>query len=278
VNQRILPNIFSEFYDPRYFQILYLGSFLLYGVVYLAWDVYTAQILTITLSCLITQAIFLKWNNQSMHGLKSAMITALGLCMLLHFSALWVGVLAAFVAIASKFWIRKQGKHIFNPANIGIVAAIALSQQAWVSPGQWGSEPLMWFFIGSAGLMMILKVGVLDTTISFFLTFGGLSFIYVVMYLGWEPQVWMHRMSNGTLLLFAFFMITDPRTTPNHRKARLLFGAAIGLALFVAGHFFYMQSAALWILFLISPLVPLFDKKFKAPVFRWHYAKKIETI
>ena len=36
--QKALTNIHRESADPRYFQILYLGSFLLYGVSYLGWD------------------------------------------------------------------------------------------------------------------------------------------------------------------------------------------------------------------------------------------------
>lgn len=266
---RLLPIFFSELNDPRYFQILYLGSFLLYGISYLGWGLHLSQFAVIVASCLLTQYVFLRLFKQPLDGLKSALITSLGLCMLLHFTTLGAGVLAAVVAIGSKFLIRIKGKHVFNPANIGIVAAIVLSGHAWVSPGQWGSEPIMWFFIGSAGLMMILKVGVLDTTLSFLLSFGGLMYLYLVVFLGWEPEVWLHRMSNGTLLLFAFFMITDPRTTPNRRKARVLFGAAIGIILFASAQFFYMQTAAIWILFAISPLVPIMDRRFKGSVFQW---------
>ena len=272
--QRFLPKFLSELDDPRYFQILYLGSFLVYGIGYLNWEVNAQYYVAVLLTAVATQLSFAHFTNQSYSSVKSALISALGLCILLHVSAVWVGVLAAFVAIASKFIIRIKSKHIFNPANIGIIAAIALTGQAWVSPGQWGSDAIMWFFIGAAGLMMILKVGRLDTAFTFLIVFGLALYCYQVGYLGWEPQVWMHKMNNGTLLLFAFFMITDPRTTPNHKTARIIWAALLALILFVVANYFYVQTAAIWLLFLISPFTVLLDKHFKSNPFAW---KKINV-
>jgi Na+-transporting NADH:ubiquinone oxidoreductase subunit NqrB len=114
----------------------------------------------------------------------------------------------------------------------------------------------------------------MDTSITFLAVFGGLLFVRQVMYLGWESSVWLHQMSNGTLLLFAFFMITDPMTTPNHRYARFIWAAILGVALFIASSFFYVQTAAVWLLFLISPFTPLFDKLFYAKKYEWSTTTK----
>jgi Na+-transporting NADH:ubiquinone oxidoreductase subunit NqrB len=189
-----------------------------------------------------------------------------------------VGGLAAFIAVASKFIIRKNNKHIFNPANIGIIGAILLTNEAWVSPGQWGSSTILLFVIGAAGLMMILKVGRLDTAVTFITIFGILQYLYVVTYLGWEPTVWAHKMSNGTLLLFAFFMVTDPMTTPNHKKARIIWASLLAIALFIASNYFFVQTAAIWLLFLISPLTPLFDKLFVAQKYEWNILPSSQNI
>ena len=150
------------------------------------------------------------------------------------------------------------------------MAAILLTNDAWVSPGQWGSSVLLWFIVGAGGLMMILKVGRIDTSITFLLVFGVLLFIRHVIYLGWEPQVWLHKMSNGTLLLYAFFMITDPMTTTNHIKARILWSSLLGGALFVLSSFFYVQTAAIWLLFGVSLLTPIFDKLLIATKYQWN--------
>ncbi|MEY2924534.1 MAG: hypothetical protein RLZZ337_1082 [Bacteroidota bacterium] len=265
-----LVSIFStEANDPRYFQILYLGSFLFYGISFLSWNAEVNRYVVNFGTAVITQLIFTYFTTKNYSSIKSALITALGLCLLLKTDSVWVASFAAFVAIASKFLIKVNYKHVFNPANIGIIAAVALTQQAWVSPGQWGSGVVFWFFVGAAGLMMVLKVGRIDTAITFLLVFGGLLFARQVLYLGWETEVWLHKMNNGTLLLFAFFMITDPMTIPNHKRARILWASILGILLFVASNFFYIQSAAIWILFFVSPFTPVFDRLCKAEKFEW---------
>ena len=260
--------------DPRYFQIFYLGSFLFYGISSLQWHINLSFYLLVFATALSTQLVCAHFTTKRYSSIKSALITALGLCLLLKTNVAWIGGLAAFVAIASKYLIKNNNKHIFNPANVGIIAAIVFTGNAWINPGQWGSTTLFWFFIGAAGLMMILKVGRLDTTMAFLISFGGLMFFRQVVYLGWEPAVWLHKMSNGTLLLFAFFMITDPMTTPNHKTARLIWSAIIGIAAFVAASYFYSQTAAIWILFIISPLTPVFDRWFIDSKFEWSLAFK----
>lgn len=272
--QRLLPRFLRELEDPRYFQILYLGSFLTYGIGYLGWSSQLNYYLSVFVSALVTQLAFSLYHKVGLGSLKSGLITALGLCILLHSTSIYVGALAGFLGIASKFLIRSKGKHIFNPANFAIIGSILLTQQAWVSPGQWGSSALLWFMIGAGGLMMILRVGRLDTSLAFLGSFAALLFIYNVMYLGWEMDVWLHKLSNGTLLLFTFFMITDPKTTPNHPKARIIWAASLGVALFLVSSFMYVQTAAVWLLFMISPFTPLFDRYFKAERFQWNTNNK----
>ena len=95
---------------------------------------------------------------------KSAAISALGLCLLLKVNLLSTAVIAAVVTIASKFLIRRGNKHIFNPANFGIIVTILLTENAWVSPGQWGSSFLLVGLIGIAGLMVLWRLGVVTRT------------------------------------------------------------------------------------------------------------------
>jgi Na+-transporting NADH:ubiquinone oxidoreductase subunit NqrB len=267
--QKALSIISKEVRDPRYFQILFLGSFLLFGVSYLGWQSDMIKYAVLLVSVLITQLAFTRLTTKIYSSIKSALITGLGLCLLLKTGSVHTVILAAVIAISSKFIIKVNNKHIFNPANVGTIAATLLTNDAWISPGQWGSSVLLWFFVGAAGLMMILKVGRLDTSFTFIATFGGLLFARQVLYLGWESSVWLHQMSNGTLLLFTFFMITDPMTTPNHKYARIVWSVVLAVGLFVASNFYYMQTAAVWLLVIFSPFTPLFDKLFVAQKYEW---------
>ncbi len=145
------------FRDARHFQIVYLSLFLLYGILALGWEVDVWKYWTLIGTCLVVQVISARLSNISFHSLKSGMITALGLCLLLKSNSYSTLVLAGTVAIAAKFLIRYHGKHIFNPANIGIIVAVLFTDDAWISPGQWGSNAVLLYFFGAAALIVLLR-------------------------------------------------------------------------------------------------------------------------
>lgn len=199
---------------------------------------------------------------------RSPLISALGLSLLLRVDHLPTMALAAFVAIASKFICRVEGKHCFNPANLGIVAALTLTHDAWVSPGQWGEE--IWYaliFFGAGGLVL-RRVGRWDTTAAFLGSYALLEACRN-LYLGWTWDVWLHRLSSGSLLLFALFMVTDPRSIPNARPARLIWAVSIAALTFTLRNYFYLSTAVFWALFLMSPLTIALDRLWPSERFSW---------
>jgi Na+-transporting NADH:ubiquinone oxidoreductase subunit NqrB len=260
----------SLFNDARHFQILFLGSFLV--IVLFANDFpkeYLFQIgLTIS-SCILFQFLFTHFTTKNYSSWKSALITSLGLSLLLKVDAIYWVFVATFIAIATKFLIKYKGKHIFNPANIGVVATILISQHAWISPGQWGSNIIYLFIIGSLGFLVIKKVARIDIALSFIGTFGGLLFIRNILFLGWPIDFWLHQMTNGTLMLFTFFMITDPMTTPNNQKARVIFAVLLASIAFYLTTFKHFYAAPVWVLLFMSPLTILFDRIWKGKKFNW---------
>jgi Na+-transporting NADH:ubiquinone oxidoreductase subunit NqrB len=255
--------------DGRHFQIAFLLSFLCYGISVLQWDAEVGRYLIIAATCLATQAAFVVHHRLEWRTLKSAAITTLGLCLLFKSGSVLTLVLGAFIAIASKFLLRVRGKHVFNPANIGIVAAIVLTGDAWISPGQWGSGAALVFLVGAAGLMVVLRVGRIDTSIAFLLMFAALHFARNVLYLGWGIDVWLHQLSNGSLLLFTFFMITDPVTTPSAPRARIGWSILVAVVAFLLGWKLFVNVAPVWALFFISALTPVVDLIWKGERFQW---------
>ena len=81
-----------------------------------------------------------------------------------------------------------------------------------------------------------------------------------VFYLGQRPDVLLHQLNVGSLILFTFFMISDPKATPDRRAARLLFAACVAGLAFVLQHGFWWNNALVWSLCLLSPAVPLLDR------------------
>jgi Na+-transporting NADH:ubiquinone oxidoreductase subunit NqrB len=264
--------------DARHYQLLFLGSFMTYGLFSLHWSLNPWVILTSVVTCQLVQWAFILTGRADRNSWKSAAITSLGLSLLLRVNAPWVMLLAAAVAISSKFFIRVNGKHVFNPANIGIVAAIMLTGQAWISPGQWGTAPMMVFFFLFAGFMVLRKVGRVETSILFLGTFFLLLSLRMVVYLGWDWDVVFHKMMNGSLLLFAFFMITDPRTIPDAAFGRGVWTVLVAVIVFWVASFGHLHTAPVWVLFFLSPLSILIDKIQKAPRFQWTSDRTLNSI
>ena len=255
--------------DARHFQIFYLGLFLFIGIWKLGWEMEWARYLAIISTALVVQAICLQLTTKNFRSLKSALITALGLCLLLKANSIWVLSLAAGIGISSKFLIRVKNKHVFNPANIGIIAAILLTGEAWISPGQWGSATVLLFLIGVLGFVVLLKVGRLDISLTFLIAFFFLEYCRTILYFGWEWDVLFHKFTNGSFLLFTFFMITDPMTTPNHPKARIIWALVLAALSFALTSWFYIHTAPIWALVILAPATVILDKVLKGKKFQW---------
>lgn len=175
---------------------------------------------------------------------------------------------AAAMAITSKFIFKLENKHFFNPANFGIISALVLTPDAWVSPGQWGED--WWYgllFIGAGG-MILHRIGRWDTTAAF-LGFYAILEAIRNFWLGWTWDVYLHRLMSGSLLLFALFMVTDPRSIPNSRTGRLTWAACIALVTFILRNNFYLPTAVFWALFALAPFTVLLDQLWKASRFSW---------
>jgi Na+-transporting NADH:ubiquinone oxidoreductase subunit NqrB len=265
--------------DPRYFQVLFQAIFLFYGIFYLSWN---ADYLHYTISiagCLFFNYLFesikqkrvlpiwgqLGWNYWGF----SVLISAMSLCLLVKTNDWYISLLAAFLTVASKYLFRINKKHIFNPSAFGIVAAIYLTNDVWLSPGQWGSNAVIFFFVVTLGTIVVTRVQKLDVSLAFLLTFAGLLFWRQVYVLGWPMDYFIHSVSTGSLLLFTFFMISDPKTSPNHPLARIIWAILIAVVSFYLAVFKWKYNTPVWVLIVAAPLVPLLDKIFRARLFEW---------
>ncbi|MFN3874893.1 MAG: RnfABCDGE type electron transport complex subunit D [Flavobacteriales bacterium] len=255
--------------DARHFQIAFLAGFLAYGIALLQWDAEWSRYALLIGTCLAAQALFIRLKRLPWSTMKSALVTGLGMSLLLKAGSPATLAFGAAVAIASKFLVRIGGRHVFNPGNLGVAAAVLLTGDAWVSPGQWGSGPALVFMVGAAGAMVALRVGRIDASIAFLGAFALLDFAWQSIYLGWEPGVWLHRMSNGSLLLFSFFMVTDPMTAPKARGARIGWGIAIAALAFALGWQWWVSASPIWALLIVSPFTPLLDRRWRAEPFHW---------
>ena len=144
-----------------------------------------------------------------------------------------------------------------------------VTHKAWISLGQWGSDAMLLFIVGLLGLAVLLKVKRLDTALAFFITFCALSFYRSVIYQNWPIDFFFHQFTSGTLLLFTFFMITDPVSTPSNKTVRIVWAMMVGILAFYLQFYKFVNGAPIWALFFFSPLTIIFDKFFKGELFSW---------
>lgn len=254
--------------DARLFQIAFLGCLLGLGAALRDFAIRPEQVVLTFASALATQALGDRLSGRAFSGLRSAVVTSLGLSLLLRANALWVHPLAAVIAIGAKFVLRVRGKHLFNPANLGVIVSLLALPGTWVSAGQWGNDVALaaWFLV--LGTTVVCRASRSDVSFAFLASWLGLVGLRV-FWLGQSFAVWRHQLESGALLLFTFFMISDPRTIPNRRGARIAHAFVVAAIAYVWQYQLFRTNGLLWALFLATPLVPLLDRLFPAPKYEW---------
>lgn len=254
--------------DPRHYQIAVLFLLLIYGVGWLGFDVGVREITILLGTALTTQFLCGKLLTASAFDPRSALISGLSLCLLLRANSAALVIVTAAITIASKFLLRFNGKHIFNPTNFGIVAMLALSGQVWVSPAQWGSKLEFAFLMACLGGMVIHRAMRSDVSYAFLVSYAVILFARA-LWLGDPWAIPLKQMQSGALLLFTFFMISDPKTTPDARSGRILFGCLIAASAAYVQFALYRTNGLLWSLALCSPLTPLIDYLLPGGKYQW---------
>jgi Na+-transporting NADH:ubiquinone oxidoreductase subunit NqrB len=253
--------------DPRLYQIASLSTLLIYGLLWLHFDVSPVQIIVTIGTAILTQYAGTRFYQLPSFDPKSPLISALSLCLLLRTDHLAVAALAAFIAIGSKFVIRWKNKHLFNPTNFALVVMFA-GGLGWISPGQWGQVAWFGFLIACLGSLVVTRAARADVTLAFLAFYVGLLFTRAV-WLGDPLTIPLHQIESGALLIFSFFMISDPKTTPDSRAGRIVFALMVALAALYVQFGFFRPNGPLWGLIACAALVPLLDYVLPGSRYDW---------
>ncbi|TNF04280.1 MAG: hypothetical protein EP326_01645 [Deltaproteobacteria bacterium] len=199
----------------------------------------------------------------------SALISSLSLTLLLKSESPTVWLMAPIFTIAPKFLLKHNGKHFFNPTNLGIVLCLLLfNEQSWVSPGQWGRDAFFVFAIIFAGALVSFKSSRIDTAlyfIGFHLLFLGIR----TLWLGDPFVIAFHRLQNISLLIFTFLMISDPRSTPDSRLGRVIFCATVAAITYYFNYVLYNRESLFYALAISSLMTPILNIKYPGSTFQW---------
>jgi Na+-transporting NADH:ubiquinone oxidoreductase subunit NqrB len=254
--------------DPRLYQILVLSALLVYGVTCLDLEVTVPRAALLLGTALLTQATCTRLWRLPAFDPKSALISGLSLCLLLRTGSPLLAAAAAVAAIAGKFILRINGKHLFNPTNFGIVALMLATGRVWVSPGQWGNAAFFAFLLACLGGLVVNRAARSDVTYAFLAFYLAVLFGRA-LWLGQPMAVPLHQLGSGAFLIFTFFMISDPKTTPDSRAGRILFALLVALGAGYVHFVLYRPNGLLLALAFLSPLVPLLDRLLPGERYLW---------
>jgi Na+-translocating ferredoxin:NAD+ oxidoreductase RnfD subunit len=157
----------------------------------------------------------------------------------------WIFVGTAAVALLSKHVLRWRGEHVFNPSNIGLVLCFLVLGRNRADPLDfWWGPMSAWLVLALAvivagGFTILGRLGLLRVALGFWLSFaagiGVLALSGHAMTARWHLgpisgfHFWWLLVTSPEVLVFLFFMITDPKTAPRAPKARLAYAVALGL-------------------------------------------------
>jgi Na+-transporting NADH:ubiquinone oxidoreductase subunit NqrB len=254
--------------DPRNYQIATLFSLLLWGLLGLRFDVRLDVVAVMALAALATQYLGTRASGLRFDP-RSALISTLSLCLLLRSNHLSLAAVASVLTIGSKFLLRIDGRHVFNPTNFGIAATMAATGGVWVSPGQWGTGTLFAFLMACLGGVVIHRAHRSDVTYAF-IVFYAMVLFGRGLWLGDPLSIPLHQMQNGAFLLFSFFMISDPKTTPESRAGRILFALAVALGAGYVQFVLFRPNGLIWSLAFVSVTTPLWNRLLPGRRYEWN--------
>jgi hypothetical protein len=149
-------------------------------------------------------------------------------------------------SLLTKYVIRfRSGAHVFNPSNVGLVVAFLVLGSDRVEPLDFWWAPfgpamaLAYVVIFAGGFWICGRLRLLGLSLALWLSLAaGLAVLAVTDHSittrwsftpisGWH--FWWIVMTSPEIFIFLFFMITDPRTVPAGRTARIVFGAVLGV-------------------------------------------------
>ncbi|HET7216837.1 MAG TPA: hypothetical protein VFJ02_02280 [Vicinamibacterales bacterium] len=190
--------------------------------------------------------------------LASAYISGISVGMLVRSPAIWPYALCSAISITSKYVLRVNGRHIWNPSNFGIVAMLVLAADSVAGLSvQWGNNLLPMVVVWCFGSVIIYSLGRFHITATYVASF--LVFAFVRSVITGHPFLSEAAPITGPMYqLYIFFMITDPKTTVRSFRGQCV--VAFLVAAVEAGlRLMQFVHAPYYSLFIVGPVANLVE-------------------
>jgi len=188
--------------------------------------------------------------------LASAYISGISIGMLVRSPEIWPYALCSAISISSKYLIRVDGRHLWNPSNLGIVAMLVLAADTVASLSvQWGNTWLPMVTVWLFGAVIINALGRFHITLTYVASF--IAFAAVRAAVTGHPFLAEVAPITGPMYqLYIFFMITDPKTTVRTKQGQMLVVFLVA-AMEAALRLMQFVHAPYYALFIVGPIAML---------------------
>jgi hypothetical protein len=167
---------------------------------------------------------------------------------------IWIFIGVVAFGMATKYLIRWRGRHIFNPSNIALVLAFIVLGPTrtepldlwWIPMGTWMIVTYAILIVG--GLLIAWELRLLGLVLGFMTAFALIVALALApvpdhcMVASWHVtpmcgrDLWQILVTSPEILIFALFMVPDPKTVPEGPVARVVFGVLVAaLAVLLLG-------------------------------------------
>ena len=250
------PVVLPSVHDPRVHLAAVIVSLQILGQAAFDFRLSIAQILISIGTCAVLEIAIVLWRQRMIMWPASALLTGNGVAFILRvpgtehgdwwsLHGAWIFAATAAGALLSKHVLRLRTGHVFNPSNIGLVVCFLALGPGRADPLDfwWGpmspALALALAIIVVGGLVILSRLRLLVMAVSFWLVFAAAIAVVAAaghaMTARWHLgpieglRFWTVLATSPEILVFLFFMLTDPKTVPKGRPARLVFGVAVAL-------------------------------------------------
>jgi hypothetical protein len=250
------PVVLPSLRDPRLHLAAVIVSLQVLGQVAFDFRLSIAQILISVGTCAILEIAIVLRQQRVLAWPASALLTGNGVAFVLRvpgtehggwwsLHGAWIFAATAAVALLSKHLVRVRGRHVFNPSNIGLVVCFLALGPARADPLDfwWGpmsvSLGLALAIIVAGGVVILSRLRLLVMAAAFWVTFVAAAGVVAAtghaMSAKWHLgpitglHFWIVLATSPEILVFLFFMLTDPKTVPAGRRARVVFAVCVAL-------------------------------------------------
>jgi len=245
IDQRLLP--------PLLITCILISAHFTFGILEGFERTATAIVVSIAAEMLMGKLTYGRWPHPA-----SAYISGISVGILVRSPFLWPYVLVSLISIASKYVLRLNGRHLWNPSNFGVSAALFLAPQTVsLLSIQWGNNIWPMLVIWMLGSVIVWRVGRLHISASYVASFVILAFVRSAI-TGVPWQAALAPITGPMYQLFIFFMVTDPKTTVRAKSGQcvVVFLVAFAEMILRLNQILY---APFYALFIVGPIAMLID-------------------